>query len=74
MHKLSDLQIGQSAIIASIPSYYQEQLLAMGLVPGTKITLTRIAPVGDPLEFEIRNYALSLRRETCENVEVGSIE
>lgn len=42
----------------------------MGLVPGTPVTLTRIAPLGDPLELRVRNYALSIRRAEALAIEV----
>ncbi|MBN2906598.1 MAG: ferrous iron transport protein A [Rhodobacteraceae bacterium] len=41
----------------------RERLLTMGLTPGTEITVTRIAPMGDPIEIRVRGFALSLRRE-----------
>lgn len=41
---------------------YRSKLLAMGLVPGTSFTVSRIAPLGDPIEIEVRGYVLSLRK------------
>jgi len=67
---LDQLKIGQQAIIKSINLDDISALMAMGVIPGAEIKLLRIAPVGDPLEFEIKNYALSLRKETCKKVEV----
>ncbi len=46
------------------------RLLEMGITPGTKIRLLRAAPLGDPLEFEIRGYRLSLRRSEAERIDV----
>lgn len=74
MQKLSDIKIGQVCIVKSLPNENRNRLLAMGLVPGTKVTLQRIAPVGDPLEFTLKNYSLSLRKELCQHVEVDLIE
>ena len=70
MVKLSELVIGQEAVIKDIGLKHINRLLAMGLVPGAKIKLIRKAPIGDPLEFEIKEYSLSLRKKTCEAVEV----
>ncbi len=70
MTKLSQLDIGQEAIIIKIDSKYINRLLSMGLVPGAKIKLIRKAPTDDPLEFEIKGYSLSLRKNTCNTVEV----
>ncbi len=42
----------------------------MGMTPGTKVTLVSIAPLGDPLVFELRGYRLSLRRSEAAGIEV----
>jgi len=41
---------------------YRKKLLAMGLTPGTEFTITRFAPMGDPVEIKLRGFSLSLRR------------
>lgn len=41
---------------------YRKRLLAMGLTPGTEFTITRFAPMGDPVEIKLRGFSLSLRR------------
>ena len=41
---------------------YRQKLLAMGLTPGTTFTVTRVAPMGDPIEIRIRDFDLSLRK------------
>lgn len=41
---------------------YREKLLSMGLTPGTLFTVTRHAPMGDPIEIEVRGFKLSLRK------------
>ena len=41
---------------------YRKRLLAMGLTPGTEFTVTRFAPLGDPMEIKIRGFSLSLRK------------
>jgi len=46
------------------------RLLEMGITPGTEIRLLRAAPLGDPLEFEIRGYRLSLRRSEAEQIDI----
>ena len=40
----------------------RQRLLAMGITPGTDFVVTRIAPLGDPVEIRIRDFSLSLRR------------
>ncbi len=41
---------------------YRKRLLAMGLTPGTEFSITRFAPMGDPVEIKIRGFSLSLRK------------
>jgi ferrous iron transport protein A len=64
-HTLKDLSVGQSAEItgyASGDSGYRAKLLSMGLTRGTVVTLRKVAPMGDPVEIEVRGFSLSLRR------------
>lgn len=42
---------------------YRKRLLAMGLTQGTELTVKRVAPMGDPVEIEVRGFALSLRKD-----------
>jgi ferrous iron transport protein A len=62
----TDLAVGETARIVkfsqTVVRNYRQRLLAMGLVPGTCVTLIRVAPLGDPVEIRVRGYALSLRR------------
>lgn len=41
---------------------YRKKLLAMGLTPGTEFSITRFAPMGDPIEIKIRGFSLTLRK------------
>lgn len=49
------------------------RLLDMGLVPNTKIKLIKTAPLGTPLQIELRNYNLSIRKETAQKIQVEVI-
>lgn len=42
---------------------YRRRLMAMGLTPGTRFTVTRLAPLGDPIQLQVRNSALTLRKD-----------
>ena len=46
------------------------RLREMGLLPGTLVTFVRAAPLGDPLEFKLRGYHLTLRREEAEQITI----
>lgn len=64
--QLQDVAIGECVTVCGYikgASVYRKKLLAMGLNRGTEITVKRIAPMGDPVEIEIRGFALSLRKD-----------
>lgn len=68
--KLSDLSVGASAIVREFPKTGSAfvRLREMGLLTGTRITLIRTAPMGDPLEIKVRGYNLTLRKSEAEHV------
>jgi Fe2+ transport system protein FeoA len=72
---LSQLKIGQKAHVVGVSgqSDVSHRLLEMGVTPGVEVRLLRTAPLGDPLEFEIRGYRLSLRRSEAEQIEVTKV-
>ena len=61
---LFDLRPGQGGCIYGIDgdSSLKRRLIDMGIIPGTNITVSRIAPLGDPIEVRLRGYSLSLRK------------
>lgn len=62
---LDALAVGQSGRIVGYEKShrtYREKLLSMGLTPGTHFIVARQAPMGDPIEIEVRGYKLSLRK------------
>ncbi|MCX8123060.1 MAG: ferrous iron transport protein A [Spirochaetes bacterium] len=66
---ISALLVGQKALIVGFKNKnkkYRDKLLSMGLVKGTVFTITKIAPLGDPIEIEVRGFKLSLRKEESE--------
>lgn len=48
----------------------RRRLLDMGLTRGARVTLLRVAPMGDPMEFRVRGYHLSLRKTEAQLIEV----
>ncbi len=63
---LRDMAVGETAIIAGYTkgvTACREKLLSMGLTRGTVITVERIAPMGDPMEIQVKGFALSLRKD-----------
>ena len=70
MKRLSDLAIGQRGQVETVEGNdgVSVRLLEMGLVPGIEIALIGAAPLGDPLELEVRGYRLSVRRSEAARV------
>lgn len=68
--KLSELAVGASAVVREFPKTGPAfvRLREMGLLTGTRITLVRTAPLGDPLEIKVRGYHLTLRKSEAEHV------
>ena len=69
---LNDIRINESVIISAVAGggALRQHFLDMGVIPGAKITLVRIAPMGDPLEFRLHGYELTLRKDDAKNISV----
>ena len=70
MH-LRDLSVGEKCKVVGYKKgakAYREKLLAMGLTRGTEFTVERVAPMGDPVEINLRGFALSLRKDEADLV------
>ena len=72
MSKLSDLPRGEQRRVIRVDGAddISLRLLEMGLTPGTQVRMLGAAPLGDPLELELRGYRLSLRRLEAARVEI----
>ncbi|WP_414662422.1 FeoA family protein [Horticoccus sp. 23ND18S-11] len=68
--KLSELAVGASAVVRDFPKTGTTflRLREMGLLNGTRVTLIRTAPLGDPIEIKLRGYHLTLRKSEAEHV------
>lgn len=72
MKNLSQLQIGQSAVIDSFTDKKMAlKFLEMGCTPGEVVQLSRIAPMGDPIAINVSGYLLSLRKDEASTVVVS---
>ena len=69
---LNELKIGDSAAITAVggEGALRCRLLDMGLTPHARVTLQKIAPMGDPIQILVRGYELTLRREDAARIEV----
>ena len=70
---LDQLSVGKSADILSVEGRgaLRHHLLDMGLTPGTTVTLRKVAPMGDPVELELRGYELTLRLEDTKSITIS---
>ena len=67
---LDELKPGQSAAIRAVggEGALRLRLLDMGLIPKTRLTLIKTAPMGDPIEICVRGYELTLRKDDARNI------
>lgn len=71
--KLKDMNINDTGIVSGYDKSdraYRQQLLRMGLIKGTEFTVIRKAPLGDPIELELKGFRLTLRKAEADTLEV----
>ena len=73
---LKDLKAGESAVILRVggTGALRQHFLDMGVLPGAKLTVTQLAPMGDPMELRIHGYELTLRLADAEQIEIERAE
>jgi len=70
---LKDMAVGDLGQVVGFEAAgrgYRKKLLAMGLIPGTEFGITRVAPMGDPVEIQVRGFKLSLRKGEAATIQV----
>lgn len=72
---LDQIAVGSEAIITKVggEGELRLRLLDMGLIPKTKVTVRKMAPMGDPIEIQVRGYELTIRKEDAGKIEVSAI-
>ena len=72
MYTLRDVPVGQSAKVVKIhgEGAGKRRIMDMGITKGIEIYVRKVAPLGDPIEVNVRGYELSLRKADAESVEV----
>ena len=70
MKTLKELGIGESGSIVKIGTIgaLKQRFMDMGITKGTEVKVLKIAPLGDPIEIEIRGYNLSIRKADAEKI------
>ena len=72
---LNELKTGSSGIITAVggDGPLRCRLLDMGLIPHTRVTLQKVAPMGDPIEIRVRGYELTLRKADAAMVQLSDV-
>jgi Fe2+ transport system protein FeoA len=70
---LNELPVGGTGVISAVGGQgaLRCRLLDMGLTPGTRVHIVKLAPMGDPVELELRGYSLTLRLEDAKEISLG---
>ena len=73
---LDELKIGHAGTITAVKGEgaLRLRLLDMGLIPKTKVTMIKVAPMGDPIEICVRGYELTLRKDDARNIALAEEE
>ena len=69
---LDQLSVGQRGIVVRVggKGAVKRRMMDMGLVTGAEVKVVRAAPLGDPVEFEVKGYSLSLRKKEASDITV----
>ncbi len=69
---LDQLQIGQSGVVTKVAGEgkIRRRLLDMGLTPGAVVFLRKTAPLGDPIQINLRGFELTLRKVEAQNISI----
>ncbi|WP_455582334.1 FeoA family protein [Dysosmobacter sp.] len=72
MKTLKDVKIGQSATVVKLhgEGATKRRIMDMGITKGTELLVRKVAPLGDPMELNVRGYELSVRKADAEMIEV----
>ena len=72
MRTIDDLTIGESGVISQVggEGALRLRFLDLGLIPGTTVILQKIAPMGDPIQIQVRGYELTIRREDARKIDL----
>jgi ferrous iron transport protein A len=67
---LKEIPCGETVRVVKIEGTgpVKRRIMDMGITKGTDIFVRKVAPLGDPVEVNVRNYELSLRKEDAESI------
>lgn len=69
---LNELKPGDGGVITAVggDGPLRCRLLDMGLIPHTRVTLQKVAPMGDPIQIRVRGYELTIRVDDAKKIEI----
>lgn len=72
MRTLKDLKVGQTAVVVKVhgEGAVRRRIMDMGITRHVEILVRKVAPLGDPIEINVRGYELSLRKADAEMIEL----
>ena len=73
---LRDAKVGQTVRVLKLNGEgpVKRRIMDMGITKGQTLFIRKVAPLGDPVEINIRNYELSVRKADCEMIDVEVVE
>lgn len=73
MRTLRDLKVGQTAVVVKLhgEGAVRRRIMDMGITKGVEVYVRKVAPLGDPIELNVRGYELSLRKADAEMIEIA---
>lgn len=72
---LNELKPGQEGVVVSIGEKgpVRRRIMDMGVTPGAAVKVIKVAPLGDPIEVNIRGYELSLRKDEAKQIVIKQL-
>ena len=69
---LGDAKVGTTVVVTKIDgdSAYKRRIMDMGITKGSELFISKVAPLGDPVEITVRGYELTVRKADAQCVEV----
>ena len=72
MKTLKDVRVGENTVVVKLhgEGATKRRIMDMGITKGVEIHVRKVAPLGDPMELQVRGYELSIRKADAEMIEV----
>ncbi|PKM62191.1 MAG: ferrous iron transport protein A [Firmicutes bacterium HGW-Firmicutes-21] len=72
MRTLREVKCGETVLVRKLngEGALKRRIMDMGITKGTEVFVRKVAPLGDPIEINVRGYELSIRKSEAENIEV----